>query len=376
MNTRRGGFTLVEMLMAMTLTMIIFSAAIPFFRIQVRALGVDAARMEARQAGRFSSDVLDRELHAAGLGISEQQPAIIAAHPRSITFNADLVTLDSNDVSAAFYDPSADLAAVKILPRDRAVSLPLVGMTYPLVTYKAKVGDAETISFWAARDSGDSRPDHYVLYRRVNDRPPTVVVRNVILRDGEAVFRYFRTDSANRLIELTGSQLPLLHTEPLHGTPADTGRGALIDSLRVIRVKLAIKQATAGARGDSIQRVERSTTLGNAIQQGGGGSCGGAPGMTLLTATPGPATAQVTLTWSPSPDESGGERDVERYVVYRRSLGSASFGVPLASVPAGLSTYSFLDRSVRSGESWTYGLLAQDCAGANSGLSTSTAVVP
>jgi hypothetical protein len=376
MMRRRGGFTLVEMLMAMTLTMIIFSAAIPFFRVQVKALGIDAARMEARQAGRFSSDLLDRELHAAGLGLGEQQPAIVAAHARAVTFNADLITVDTGDVAAAFYDPSVPAGLTTILPLSRAVRLPLVGVTYPQVTYKAKNGNAETISFWAAPDSADPRPNHFVLLRRVNDGPPEVVVRNVILRSGEPLFRYFRNDSTGALVELPGSVLPLVHSAPAHGTPADTGRAALIDSLRVIKVTLAIRQSSTDVGADSIQYTSRSTSLGNAIQSGGGGSCGTAPAMTLLGGAGGPALREVTLTWSPSADENGGERDVERYVVYRRSVGVGGFGSPIASVPAGVTSYTFVDRNLKSGDSWIYGLLAQDCAGANSGLSTVTVIVP
>ena len=372
----RGGFTLVEMLMAMTLTMLIFSAAIPFFRVQVKALGIDAARMEARQAGRFSSDMLDRELRAAGLGIGEQQPAIVAAHPRSITFNADLNSADTADMFAAFYDPSLPTSLTSILPSSRAVSLPLIGATYPAVTYKGKEGQAETISFWVAPDSADPRPNHHVLYRRVNDGKAEVVVRNVILQVGESLFRYYRNDSTNTLVEIDGSALPLLHSEPLHGTPADTGRPALIDSIRVVRFHLPVRQATTNVNADSIQRVTRATSLGNAIRSAGGGSCGAAPSMVLITVTPGPGAREVTLTWAPSADENAGEQDVERYVVYRRNVGAGAFGSPLASIPAGLASYTYVDRNLKSGDSWTYGVLAQDCAGANSGLSTGTAIVP
>lgn len=376
MRSRRG-FTLVEMLMAMTLTMVIFSAAIPFFRAQVRALGNDAARVEARQGARFAVAALDRELRVAGLGLAEGQPALVAAHPRSVTFNADLVTNDATDIAAAFYDPAGTKEATTILTRERGIALPLVGGVYPEVTYSAQGGGrAETISYWAENDLQDPRPDRFVLWRRINDGTPTVVVRNLILALGEPLFHYFKTDSANMLVEVDVSGEALMHTEPRHDSPADTGRSALIDSLRLIRSHLAIAQAVVTARGDSVHRIEHSTRLGNALQAGGSATCGAAPGMTILGAAAGPQAGQVTLTWTPSLDETAGERDVERYLIYRRNATAGAFGSALASIPAGASTYGFVDRNLKSGDSFVYGVLAQDCAGTNSALSLAAAIVP
>jgi hypothetical protein len=68
------------------------------------------------------------------------------------------------------------------------------------------------------------------------------------------------------------------------------------------------------------------------------------------------------LTWNAAIDETAGERDVSRYVIYRQSLPmSPDWGDPYLSIPAGLLTYQYDDQAIVSGESYIYALAAQDC---------------
>jgi hypothetical protein len=83
---------------------------------------------------------------------------------------------------------------------------------------------------------------------------------------------------------------------------------------------------------------------------------------------------QITLSWSPSPDEVGGEKDVQRYALFRREAMSPDWGDPFASVAAGLDTYTFIDSDVQFDQTWTYAVSAQDCTPANSDISMSNAV--
>jgi hypothetical protein len=83
----------------------------------------------------------------------------------------------------------------------------------------------------------------------------------------------------------------------------------------------------------------------------------------------------VQLDWTPAVDEAGGETDVERYAVYRRLAADALFAEPVAIVPAGVATYTYLDTDIQSGEEYVYGVAAQDCTPRNSSVSTTPSVV-
>ena len=72
-------------------------------------------------------------------------------------------------------------------------------------------------------------------------------------------------------------------------------------------------------------------------------TCGQAPifGKAVTpTYTVGPPK-RVTLAWGPAFDETGGEKDIERYIIYRRTSTATTFGEPYASIPSGLAAYSF-----------------------------------
>ena len=74
---RRAGFTLVEMMMAILLTVLVFAITVPFFRMQTNALDIGAGRMDALQTARYAQTAIDRQLRLAG-GITGQ-PIIVQA---------------------------------------------------------------------------------------------------------------------------------------------------------------------------------------------------------------------------------------------------------------------------------------------------------
>ena len=86
---------------------------------------------------------------------------------------------------------------------------------------------------------------------------------------------------------------------------------------------------------------------------------------------------RVTVTWSKSADEGAGEKDVERYSIFRRRPAGA-FSEPIASIPAGTANYSFVDTDVgEAGEQWVYGVTTQDCTPSVSPMgATGTVTVP
>jgi len=90
-------------------------------------------------------------------------------------------------------------------------------------------------------------------------------------------------------------------------------------------------------------------------------------GGVTLTATWNPVTTSVDLTWNAAVDEVGGERDVTRYVLFRRLATDPVLGDPYLSIsPAGTPTYLYPDVAVTSGQTYVYGLAAQDCTPSNS----------
>lgn len=106
-------------------------------------------------------------------------------------------------------------------------------------------------------------------------------------------------------------------------------------------------------------------------------SCGEQPlpaiGLTATLSSANPP--QITISWSPSQDENTGERDVQRYALFRREAASPDWGDPFASVAGGLATYSYVDGNVQFNQTWAYAVSAQDCTPANSDIVVSNAVV-
>ena len=376
----RPGFTLAEMMIAITLMLLVFAVAVPFVRAQARAVENVSGRSEARQNVRYAVSAIDRDLRVAGVGVVETQPMIVLAAPRAITFNADLITRDDADVSAVYLDRDADPASVGVMARTNQVTLPGTDVTYPESTYTQSLGGApsraETISYWVERDATASRNDQYTLFRRVNATPAQVVVRGILLGSSEPVFRYLTKNADGVVTEVPATQLPLIHRIAVHGSADDANQP--IDQIIAVRVKLTGLYRDMGTQGDSARSVESTIRIVNAglmraavcgVQPRSGA---GVDARYLAAPTP-----RVQVSWTPSADETGGERDVERYAVYRRAPSESAWGEPIGSTAAGLSTYTFVDNTVRSGDVWIYGVAAQDCTPLNSPISAApTVAVP
>ena len=85
----------------------------------------------------------------------------------------------------------------------------------------------------------------------------------------------------------------------------------------------------------------------------------------------------MDLRWNAAVDETAGERDVTRYVIFRRLSSDLTWGDPYLSLPpAGTATYLYTDpaATLASGQTYVYGLAAQDCTPTNSSLTQSVPV--
>ena len=361
----RAGFTLIEVMVSMTLMLVVLGVATNSFRKQSGLIAAQSGRLEAQQTAQFTLSELDRELRLAGVGVADMQPVVVQADTMAVTFNADLVSTVPEDPSAVYIDPDANPAQTTVWRSTDKATLPRATFTYPDSTHMRSAGapsGAETISYWLSRDSTSSVTNEYVLFRRVNNNAARVVAKGIIRNPTDTIFQYFKGDSAGNLSAIPAASLPLFHNASTHGVKADSGRFAWVDSIRTIRIRVTV--VFHDRTGPVYRRLDHTIRLMNAglVRRS---TCGEPPMGTTPTVAAALDTAGfpfVSVTFPPSADEGGGERDVERYALYRRLNGeSASAAEPFASIPAGNASYSFTDSDVSTGQEWVYGVASQDC---------------
>jgi hypothetical protein len=328
-------------------------------------------RADALLTARFAQNTLDRELRNIGigvepanpaLGIPRNQPKIVQAGAFAVTFNSNLVTTDTGDVAAVHYDPNVPAGLTDAMTVG-AVTLPLSSTPYPDYTYVKSNGalsGAETVSLWASLDSSTTTvPNDMVLFRRVNDGPIVVVTKGIELPTGTPLFRYTQIDTLGAQVVIPTAQLPILWTNPRS------------DSIRTVEVTVRSVYHDWNLSGDTtsyrrmVQSKTRLMNMGLVARR----TCGDVPldpsGITAVYSNIA-GTPKVTITWTPSIDENTGEKDVERYVVYRDTL-LTGFTEPIDLVGKGVVQYE--DFTLPSpGTQVKYGVAAQDCSPSESGI--------
>jgi hypothetical protein len=337
--------------------------------------------MDALQNAEFASTQLERELREAGAGVVDKQPMLVQVDSEAITFNANMVSIDSGDVRAVYQMTDADTNGVRVMWKSERRLLPnlpdRVENYYPDTTYTSGMvaSAAETMSYYFRLDSTTASPGNdYVLLRRVNGRNPTLVARGIVKdpRDTFPFFTYYKADSTNKLKQILEKDMPYVHTT-IHGSKADTGKSAKLDSIRAVRIHFLAatrdwsKDRRFGKDTIAYRMVEVQVRLMNA------GllrfrSCGqeplpaGAPSLTSNPPSPTNGKYWVQLDWNPSGDDNtSGEKDIERYAIFRRRDPETQFGDPIASVGASKSTYTWIDTAVIPGATYVYGIAPQDC---------------
>jgi prepilin-type N-terminal cleavage/methylation domain-containing protein len=374
-DKRRQGFSLIEMMIAMTMMLLIFAIVIPFMQTQMHQVGRTAGDLDALQNARFSQNMIDRELRVAGAGVVPQQSFIVQAAPMAVTFNADLVTADSTDPTAVYYDPNVDTSTTHALPFAQAVTLPnsVPSFNYPGQDYVSSPGvlsTAETISYYLVIDPTQPVGNIYTLYRRVNAAAPTVISTGISVPAGTAFFQYYKLDAVTGgLDSIPNASLPLYHTAVQHSSPADTGQSARTDSIRAVQM-VVTGMYDDPTRGPVYKTVTTMTKLLNAGLLYAS-ECGQPPIPVNTPAAnwygPGPTTDSVTVTWTASPDQNGGEQNVQFYMVYRKATATVDWGNPVESVPAGTATYEYKDPAAPNLHgSYQYDVIAQNCTPSNS----------
>jgi type II secretory pathway pseudopilin PulG len=372
--TARAGFTLIEMMMAVLLTMLVFAITIPFFRNQTRALDGGAGRLDASQNAHYAQSAIDRELRLAGG--APGQPVIVQAAPFAVTFNVDLVTTLTNDPDATYFNPAADPLSVDSWLPAAAKKLPTSNVVYPTVEYFDGNGfqsHAETISYFLYLDASSGRNDIYTLFRRVNDRDSTVVAHNMwIPTDTNYFFQYSRTNNTGNIVVIPQASLPIYWNTA----------GDWADSVRLVQMRIAGLYRDVQKQKDITRTVYHSTRLLNAGMLKLN-ICGVAPQPAgTVTATQldnlgnpwvsGPIS-EVRVVFNASTEEAGGERDVASYVIERTIQGTSNWQVLGNLVAHGYASYPYDDFTFQTGN-WVYGVVAVDCSPSYSPVSQSAAV--
>jgi prepilin-type N-terminal cleavage/methylation domain-containing protein len=376
------GLTLIEMLVALVVFSAVLAGALAFLRAQSRSFNLGSQRVAMMQNGRYALDVLERDLRTAGSGAPDIQPPLIYLGASVVAFNANYLSNTPGDVFAVYYNPDAAAGSTAALTQAERSTIPQTALAYPDTTYMSRGinSPAETIVFFFLSDTATARTDDYVLFRQVNTLAPEVVARNLLQTTGVPFFQYYRqaTDafgSGATIQQVANASLPLQHVIPIHLAVSDTGPVALIDSVRAIQVSFTVTNGLSGAaeRRRAASRYIRLPNVGLANKK----TCGDEPILgTGLSAVWNPVSEGVDLQWNSAVDELTGERDVERYVIWRKLSASPDWGDPFLSLPpAGSPTYLYTDRDVAAGTAYTYGLAAQDCTPSNSAIVASTGVV-
>ncbi len=386
-RSNRRGFTLAEMIIAVTMLSMFGASAITFYLRSLRSVTNTAGRNDAQQNATYALDFIDHDLRIAGTGLAPSQSLLVEANGRAVAFNGDLITHDTTATApGTYYDPSVDDSVVLAWQQSRAGALPLTNIAYPESTYYANggatgpIGGAETIQFWVASDTTNPLPNRYKLWRRVNNNSPVVVAENIYLATPTTpVFQYWRTQTAapgagvnsNALVPLTAAQVPLYHVRN------DTVQQNKLNNIRAVRVTLTSAYRDPQRNVDVLRTVNEQIEMPNAgatnVNQ-----CGGSPGAPAgLSATPSAGGQDtVGLSWTNSADDGAGRNTVRMYLIYRK-LHADSLYAPMFSVTAtGVGTYNYSDTQVTLGQSYDYSLAARDCTPSLSSFVTATNVTP
>lgn len=373
----RRGMTLLEVLIAITVFTIVIAGAMSYLQAQTKAFYKGSDRMVTLQNLRFATHRLETDVQTAGTNLVFGQPAVVYAGADAVAFNADYASNVPSDASAVFYDPGVPSGQVSGLASSLVV--PTSSFTYGDTLYRDPrsgiPSSAELITFFFEADTSTARPDDFILKRKVNAAKPEVVARHLLPMTGKPFFQYL-VDTAPGIDTVSSGSLPLGHTAKVHGGPSDTAAVAAIDRVRGLVVNI---RATNGLSGDLEYTSELSRTIAMPnVDTRVLASCGGAPLLGSLgfvaTQKTQAGNDYIQVSWNAATDEVGGEQDILRYVIWRRTGSVPAWGDPYLSIPAGLASYQYDDFDVKSGESYQYSVAAQDCTPRLSSQVLSTSV--
>lgn len=350
MGTRRG-FSLVEMMVAMTITVAVFAITLPFLRAQTRSLGATAGRMDADQVARFAMRAVEQDLRRAAGDYG--QPTIVAAGPMLLSFNANLRRADSLDVGALETEVIG-AAAGAAWPVARAAPIPTTARAYPTTDYVNAAGDTsrtETVTYFLATDSA-SGPDMYVLYRQNNDQAPQALISGLFLPESQSFFRYFGV--VNGYLQDLPADSVTFWTSPR------------MARIRTVGLRASGRYVNTFDRSVTVRTIETRVTLPVSLARRGV-ACASVP--TGPTSGLGAAASGVprgaSLTWSRSAEDTGEPDGALYYIVERRPSGGMWSTIGLVNA-TGANAYALRDSWLRRSGSFEYGVRVIGCGDVSS----------
>lgn len=381
LRSRRAGMTLIELLIALALFGVVISAALWTFARQNSAYQVGIDRMSAMRGARYAAAKLESDLRTMGTNVPGDQPEFVYGADDVVAFTADYATNLEGDPFAVYHEPGAPTGQVT-LPRN-PVPIPNSGASFPdtVISQFSVRSPAELIMFYFAPDETSEADDDYALYRQVNDGEPERVASGLKRVEGEPFFEYLRIGvDQNQSLSfrpVADSLMPMFNSAKTQGLAADTGRSAIPDSVRAVRIRMVGSNGQTGDRAREIT-VTRTVDLPN-VGFGQQNTCGSRPilgsNVAAGVATLPSGEPVIRLGWNAAVDEEEGEQDVVRYAIYRRQAGFTDWGDPYRAIPSGQGAYTFEDDAAEPGIVYEYGVAAQDCTPALSTLSISNTVV-
>jgi prepilin-type N-terminal cleavage/methylation domain-containing protein len=369
---QRRGFSLIELLIAIVVMAVVLAGTMNFFMGQSRTFRKATTDMVLLQNARFATDLLNEHFRSVGANLTVGQPAVIYADKNTFAFNADYATNVAGDIDAVYYEPKAPTNEIQSLLKAQAFTIPnsAPALTYPAADYiQAGVpSPAEAITFWFAPDTETTRPDDFVLLRQVNSSAPEVVVRNVLPDSTNPFFRYMYLK-----VDAAGAQS--IDTIPGAKLPMNYGADTILykDRARAVLISFTVTNGLA----DTAERTRPVSVIASLPNVGMRQlqTCGAKP----LPVPPPVATyvspGKIRVTWTASPDENGGERDVMRYAVTRMASFAPGVWTNVQSIPAG-GVYDITDSGLLTGVTYNYAVAAQDCTPAFSVPVSSNGMMP
>ena len=375
----RTGFTLVEMLIGMTMTAAVMGAGFSLFRSQSRFFDTNQQRYDMMQNSRGALEEAQRVIRTMGAGVPNTQPVLVYGDGNVLAFNSDFIEQDTVDTRwAAYFNAEAPTAETISWNVSNVATIPGTSYSYPPANFLLGSGDpspAETYTFSFSADTSTARTDDYVLWQQVNAGTPVIVARNILAHpSGRPFLEYFakRTlSTGDTLIRVDNSLLPLKRTIVTSST-VDTAGATRPDSVRAVRMNLRFTNGQTGT-------AERFRDVQTMVQVPNNGIplptvCGRNPlAPTSFTAVDAPAgSGKLQITWSKSVDQDAGEQDVLQYILYRKLQGATTWADPLIIVrrTANQATYTQLIAGNTIGTAYTFGVSAQDCTPNESSITT------
>jgi prepilin-type N-terminal cleavage/methylation domain-containing protein len=391
------GFTLLELMIALFVGALLIMISYNVLTSQKRAGDAQNQIVSAQQNASIALESLERELRLAGLNVDDfnNQPIFIDAAPYQVIFNAD--------ISGGIYGVPAMSKTQQVPLHDGTFYSP---GSYPgenLGTRDRYNNGAETIRYTLDRDANGivnasdrytetQNPSDYTLMREENGTRVDMIAYGLRGRENypdgqfpQPLFRYWGDWNGTGVITLWGDsngdgQLNQAEIAAITAVPQNRLSKIIDVEVSIEAESPNVEASYVGPHSTSVvERKYRSVIVSSKIRPRNVGTgsadlhaCGNPPGSpTGLVGidTPQDAGESIKLTFNKSADETGGEKDIESYTVYRRKASDVEWTCINSVTPTGSASYIFYDDTHTPepaagpviGESYYYYVTAWDC---------------